>query len=172
VQSAARTRSAAGVAPIFAAPATSTATPGPAVAATPAAGKGRRPIPADAEQVVAAFKERGIPIGQVAVLGAATDPDHLLGTPGGYTSKALFVDTRLGSGAQQPAVEAGGAVEYFANQRDAQRRFTQLLAAVKGSVQPGQLFHDGDIVLRLSPALSADQVSEYEIAARRALQGK
>lgn len=165
----------AGAAPIFAAP-TAPATPAagavPATpAGTPVAGKGRRPVAGNAQQVVQAFRLRGIPIGQVQDLSAGDDPDHLLGAPGGYTSKSVFTDTRLADGAS-PSVQAGGAVEYFADQRDAQRRFTQLQAAQKGGAQPEQLFHDGDVVLRLSPALKADQVSEYEITARRALAGR
>jgi len=83
-----------------------------------------------------------------------------------------FVDTRLAGGATQPSVQAGGAVEFFASQRDAERRFTQLMAAQKGSAQPEQLFHDGAVVLRLSHDLKADQVSEYEISARLALAGR
>ncbi len=164
---------ATGVAPIFAAPSpTATAGAAAASASTPAAGKGRRPVPGNAQQVVQAFKQRGIALGQAVNLTAADDPDHLLGQPGGYTSKAVFVDTRLAGGATQPSVQTGGAVEFFASQRDAERRFTQLMAAQKGSAQPEQLFHDGAVVLRLSHDLKADQVSEYEITARLALAGR
>ncbi|HLZ71938.1 MAG TPA: hypothetical protein VKV26_18700 [Dehalococcoidia bacterium] len=163
----------AGVAPVFAAPRPSAATPAPATpAATPAAGKRRRPVAADAQQVVLDFRRRGIPLGQTVSLTAADDPDQLLGQVGGYTSKTVFADSRLDDGSASPSVQSGGAVEFFASQRDAQRRFTQLLAAQKGAGQPEQLFHDGDVVLRLSPRLKADQVSEYEISARLALAGR
>ncbi len=167
-----------GAAPIFAVP---TVEPTPAAAgkrnaratpaASPAAGKGRQPVPANAQQVVQAFQRRGIPIGQVQNLSASDDPDHLLGAPGGYTSKSVFADSRVANGAA-PSVQAGGAVEFFANERDAQRRFAQLRAAQKDSAQPEWLFHDGNVVLRLSAALRADQASEYEIGARQALAGR
>jgi hypothetical protein len=167
-----------GVAPIFAAPAVeptpSAMGPGSAratPAASPAAGKGRRPVPDNAQQVVQAFQRRGIPIGQVQNLSAGDDPDHLLGVPGGYTSKSVFTDSRIANGAA-PSVQAGGAVEFFPNQRDAQRRYAQLQAAQKGSAQPEWLFHDGNVVLRLSPTLKTDQVSDYEIATRLALAGR
>ncbi len=128
-------------------------------------------MPADAQQVVQALRRRGIPIGQAQNLSAGDDPDHLLGAPGGYSSKSVFADSRI-AGDAPPSVQSGGAVEFFPNQRDAQRRFAQLQAAQKGSARPEWLFHDGDVVLRLSPALQADQVSQYEIAARQALAGR
>ncbi|HZQ37041.1 MAG TPA: hypothetical protein VFD32_14010 [Dehalococcoidia bacterium] len=168
----------AGVAPIFAVPGAEP-TPAPpgrgSARATPAAsavaGMGRRPVAINAQQVVQAFQRRGIPIGQVQNLSADDDPEHLLGTAGGYTSKSVFADSRIANGASA-SLQAGGAVEFFADPRAAQRRFARLQAAQKGSAQPEWLFHDGDVVVRLSPALKADQASEYEISARQALAGR
>ena len=48
-----------------------------------------------AEDVVNALKNGGLPIGETEVYDATTDPNHQIGRPNGYTSKANFSDTRF-----------------------------------------------------------------------------
>lgn len=73
------------------------------------------------------------------VYTADTDPNNLLGRPGGYTSKASFIDERIDVsqvlGDRPGAVDVGGSVEVFedaaaARQRaDYVRQVTQVLPA-------------------------------------------
>src|SRR5450759_3849318 len=97
--------SASGVAAPTAAPASS----------SPAAG-----LAMTAQQVLAALKAHGAPVTLTVVYTAASDPNHLLGRPGEYTSKADFADSRVAG--QETGVTAGGSVEVFTGQADAVRR--------------------------------------------------
>jgi hypothetical protein len=51
--------------------------------------------PETPEQIIAALKSAGLPIGAVRSYTASTDPNKLLGRPGQYTGKANFRDRRL-----------------------------------------------------------------------------
>jgi hypothetical protein len=116
----------------------------------------------NAATIVAGFKKRGLPVGSSTTLTATTDPDGQLGKPGQYTSKVTFVDSRLaGNGAT--GIAAGGAVEVFSTTADAARRKQELSRAATANGTAGEIeFQRGTIVLRLSPQLAADQISEYE----------
>jgi hypothetical protein len=52
--------------------------------------------------IVRQFKSDGLPIKQIVVYNATTNPDRLLGRPGAYTGKASFVDRRLHDSASEP----------------------------------------------------------------------
>ena len=79
-----------------------------------------------ASQVVSRLKQAGMPIGEVTELNPQSDPDLLLGRPGHYTSKAFFSDTRLGANDERvnrgEEADAGGSVEVFADEDDAEQR--------------------------------------------------
>jgi hypothetical protein len=64
----------------------------------------------------------------IQVLTPASDPNHLLGRPGGYTSKTTFADSRI-TGQSGTGVSAGGEVEVFATnaQAIARARYIQRL---------------------------------------------
>jgi len=70
-----------------------------------------------ADQVVQVISQKVPTVTLTVVYTAATDRNHLLGRPGGYTSKASFADSRIAPAAVQgftPGdVELGGSVEMF-----------------------------------------------------------
>ena len=76
-----------------------------------------------AQQAVAALGESIPELKLVQVYTAANDPNHLLGRPGGYTSKAAFSDSRVSpadvEGLDKDAIERGGSVEVFKTQEEA-----------------------------------------------------
>jgi hypothetical protein len=68
-----------------------------------------------AQQVVTALTQRVPTVIPSVVYTAETDPNHLLGRPTGYQSKATFADRRVNPGSatdsSQGSVELGGSVE-------------------------------------------------------------
>lgn len=48
-----------------------------------------------AEKAVQAFKDNGLPVGQVIVYDEKTDPNNLLNRPNQYTQKVAFADTSI-----------------------------------------------------------------------------
>ena len=73
------------------------------------------------------MKAAGLPIKGLIIYNATTDPNHLLGRQGGYTSKAAWVDpAAVAAGAGSPSgdpggIEFGGGIEVFASVADARR---------------------------------------------------
>ena len=104
------------------------------------------------------------------VYTAATDPNHLLGTPGGYTSKAAFTDSRINTadlpGATTDNIQAGGTVEVFADASGASVRQQRIQQLEKNPPLLGSeyTFTDGTALLRVSGRLTAAQAAEYEAA--------
>ena len=72
---------------------------------------------------------------------ADTDPDHLLRRPGGYLSKASFVDTRISdpglAGYPAGAVERGGCVETYADAIEAGHRMAYIQGVAKSAFHAG-----------------------------------
>lgn len=98
-----------------------------------------------------------------------TDPNHLLGRPNGYLSKATFEDTRIKQndvlGYSPGDVEAGGSVEVFTDAVGAAARTTYIQTLAKGF--PGAAEYDylaGPVLLRVSRLLTPSQGAEYESA--------
>lgn len=139
----------------------------PALTSSPSASPKPTPTAKYAAAVVAALKAKGLPIGSVIVYTAATDPNHLLGRPNGYDSKASFTDTRIKpSDSTQGNVDAGGSVEVFAAAADAQARKTYIQAAEKSAPIVGTEYDyvTGRVLLRVSSVLTPDQAQQYEAA--------
>jgi hypothetical protein len=53
-----------------------------------------------ARDLIVGFKRAGLPVGKVSCYDEKTDPNHLLGRPGGYTEKCDWSDKR-----EQPTTE-------------------------------------------------------------------
>lgn len=103
------------------------------------------------------------------VYDATTDPNHLLGRPGGYTSKATFTDSRIDpedtAGAPRGAVELGGSIEVFPAQEGAEARKAYIDGNAK--LLPGLAEYSwvhGSALLRVSRLLTPGQAAEYERA--------
>lgn len=116
--------------------------------------------PLTSDEIVAAFKAAGLPIGTVQVYDAKNDPNKLLGRPGQYTAKFNFADTRL----EQPEDDVtGGSIESFASDKDLKNR----VAYVKSITESTPMFAEyqytnGLMFLRLDKGLTPDQAAEYD----------
>src|SRR5262249_1514950 len=91
--------------------------------------------PRTAEQTVRTLTQK-IPTARSSVVYTAeNDPNHLLGRPGGYLSKASFTDTRITpaslGGTPVGAVDLGGSVETYADAAGAQNRMTYIQGIAK-----------------------------------------
>lgn len=121
-----------------------------------------------AAQVVDEFKTAGLPIGTVTVYTAADDPNHLLGTPNGYLSKAAFVDKQIlpAQAAGQGVVGAGGEVEVYATGAEATARKQSIVTAENSGQLLGTEYDvvDGTVLLRLSEDLTGAQVNAFSKA--------
>jgi len=122
-----------------------------------------------AEQVAIRLLGAGVPLRTAVVYNASTDPNQLLGKPGGYTSKIAFTDGRTGvsptSVTAEDPVEQGGSIEVFADQSSANSR-VQHLRTVSASSQLLQEsdFQQGGVVLRVSRFLSEADADGYRDA--------
>jgi hypothetical protein len=119
--------------------------------------------------IVAALQTAGVPITHSTVYAADTDPNHKLGRPGGYTSKAAFEDTRVKPSQARDrtagAVDLGGGVEVFPTPAEAVARGRFIQAALPGSQLDGEYdYAAGAVLLRLSEVLTPDQVTAYVAA--------
>lgn len=99
---------------------------------------------------------------------ADSDPNQLLGRPGGYTSAMPFTDSRVPAEPLSPepgSVAAGGKVEVFESAEDAQRRFEYVQTVTRSAPIFGEYTYlSGPVVLRVARGLTPDQASEYEAA--------
>lgn len=124
----------------------------------------------DASAVVARLVKAGLPITAVAVVTAEEDGNHLLGRPGGYTSKTTFTDTRIDPSKAKDdepgAVDLGGAVEFYPDADGAKARADYIAKAHKMAPITGTeyIYVSGTAVLRLSQALTPQQAEAYHKA--------
>jgi hypothetical protein len=123
-----------------------------------------------AGDIVAALRCLGIPIARSVTYNEQTDPNHLLDRPGGYGSKANWVDRRVKDVSGMMDVEDGGSIEVFRDPSDAKRRFDYLSTLAK---QGGPLVNEYDyllnrvVLLRVSTTLIPSQAKAYQAAAAR-----
>ena len=118
----------------------------------------------------------GLSVTQLVVYTAVTDPNHLLGRQGGYTSKVAWVDpAAVAAGAGSPSsdpggIEFGGGIEVFNTRALAAER----LAYLKDFQPPfgdGYDYQAGTAILRLSNYLTPAQAAAYRIAFTTAAKG-
>ena len=122
----------------------------------------------DAEQVVKALTEAIGDAKTATIYTAASDPNNLLGRPGGYTSKADFTDQRA-KPKLDDEVQNGGSVEVYEDPATAEKRskyITSILADVPAFGTEYHYLKDG-ILLRVSGALTPEQGAEYEAALKQ-----
>ena len=140
-------------------PAASTPPPPPAAAAASP----------DAGTLAARLQAAGIPVKNLIVYDAATDPNHLLGRQGGYTSKVAWEDPRaIKGGASDPAAdrggtEFGGGIEVFATTNATAQR-AAYLRAFSPPFGDGYDYVAGTAILRLSQYLTPAQAQGYRAA--------
>lgn len=154
------------------------ASPGQAASAAPtaapstAAVTGSRLTGLTAEQVAIQLSGAGVPLHTTVVFNAANDPNKLLGTPNGYTSKIAFADARTGVSALGAAggdpVDAGGSIEVFADQSIATARSADLRqTSAQSQLLREFTYQQSTVVLRVSRYLSDQQAQTYQSALAR-----
>ena len=142
------------------------ASPTPTAAHSSASGAPSRTAAEDVNLLAAQMST--IKVG--VVYTAATDVNHLLGRPGGYTSKATFVDSSINAADVQDdsagSVDLGGSFEVYPTTAGATARGKYIEAAEAAS---GIIGHEYDYVagptlLRLSEALTPSQAAAIAAA--------
>lgn len=124
--------------------------------------------PLAADQIVADLAQRISTAKPGPVFTAESDPNKILGRPGGYTSKASFTDTRIPAdeviGAREGAVEYGGSVEMFETEDAARKRkeYIDSFSGIQLAVEYSWV--SGSVLLRVSRVLTPDQAAEYQTA--------
>jgi hypothetical protein len=145
--------------------ATSGKTQTPTAATTTPASSTTPTEPLTAEQVVKALTTTITTAKPATVYTAATDPNKLLGRPGGYTSKADWTDRRAKPNLDDE-VQLGGSVEVYKDPAAAKKRGEYIAKILDGMPAFGTEYHylNGGILLRVSGALTPEQAAEYEAA--------
>ena len=122
--------------------------------------------PADAATVLDLLKARGLPIGETVTYTAESDPNKLLGRPGGYASKVAWRDSRVTPDTEM-GVSAGGSVEMFDTVESARARkeYVSKIAA-SSPLFSEYTFVQGRIVVRVSHDLTPEQAEQYAAVLR------
>lgn len=124
-----------------------------------------------AQQAVANLAKSIPHLKLVRVYDEANDPNHLLGRPGGYTSKAAFSDSRVAGadveGLDKDAIERGGSVEVFRTEEEAKSR-AKYIETIAKSMPSATEYHyiAGATLIRVSSLLTPDQAKDYEEGAK------
>lgn len=122
------------------------------------------------DDVVAAFKGVGLPVGDFIVQTAATDPNQKLGRPDEYIGSAQFEDTRIEQPEpmselefNEPDLPVGGVIEIFENEEDLQSRKKHIEQVYEMMPMAKQYMYAHKLgLLRLEYALTPEQAKEYE----------
>jgi hypothetical protein len=123
-----------------------------------------------AKQVIQELAAHGLPVHLTVVYTAATDPNHLLGRPNGYLSKASFSDRRVSSsdteGDTKGDVNFGGSVEVFSSASGAKRRAAYIESMEKALPILGTEYDylNGPVLVRVSQYLTPTQAKGYQRA--------
>lgn len=141
----------------------------PAIALLLLAGCSASPPPPTAEQTVDQLTGKVPAATKLRVITPETDIKHLLGRPGGYTSKTLWKDSRV---QPNPILEttdearAGGVVEVFADEDGATTRKNLIQGYVKssGGFISEYDYQRGPVLVRVSGQLPPASAAEYQRA--------
>lgn len=100
-------------------------------------------------------------MGKVTVWTADTDPNKLLGRPGGYTSAATITDKRLTCA--DVSTSCGATVEVYPAEAEAQARseYIQSILGAGGILGTEYHYFAGGALLRVTGQLTPDQVKVY-----------
>lgn len=149
--------------PAAAGTATATAAPSPTPLPTPTP----QPSPPSASDIIAAAKAVGLPIAEVTVFTAETDPNHSLGRPHQYTGKATWHDSRLPAGTTAD-ISDGGSIETFVTVDDLHTRasYVENIAKTPIFAEYDYVSDKGLFFLRLSGKLTPDQAMGYAQVAK------
>lgn len=132
--------------------------------------KSKMGTPAKVEDVITAFKDAGLPLGEVIIQTAETDPNERLGRPGEYIGSAQFEDSRVTQLEQmseletdEPNMPLGGTIEVFDNEKDLQVRKQYIEQVYEMMPSAKQYMYANKLaLLRLEYELTPDQAKKYE----------
>ena len=139
---------------------------------TPAPSTAAPARPASAAALAARLRAAGLPVRHLIVYTAVTDPNHLLGRQGGYTSKVAWVDPRAArqdAGDTRGSIGLGGGIEAFPTAEGARTRY-EYLRGFQAPFGDGYDYLAGTAVLRLSQYLTPAQAHAYKAAFSAAVQ--
>lgn len=90
-----------------------------------------------------------------------TDPNKTLGKPGSYVAAGAFKDSRVTETVVEDnwATDAGGSIEIFASNEEAEKRY-KLLQSFNGTFLASGSELVGNVVIRTSNGLTASQQKE------------
>lgn len=121
----------------------------------------------DAAGVIQALTAQGVPSALTVTYTEETDPNSLLGRPGGYASKAGFDDQRAvekAAGAKEGDVGRGGGVEVYEDAGEAEKRAEYISALAKSPLLAEYTYVRGNVVLRISKHIPPNDAKVYESA--------
>lgn len=100
-------------------------------------------------------------LGAVTVWTAETDPNHLLGRPGGYTSAATIVDKRISC--TETSTSCGATIEMYPTADEALARSEYIQGILGNGGLLGTEYHyfSGPALLRVTGELTPDQAKVY-----------
>lgn len=117
-----------------------------------------------ADDVAKLLAKAALPVQNVTVLDAATDPNSLLGRPGQYTSKITFFDGRHpkpGDGSDT----GENTIEVFSNAADAKTRHDYVEQVTKGMPMLTQyMLLQGKALVRFDKVMLPAEVDGYKAA--------
>src|SRR5215472_7402845 len=119
-----------------------------------------------AAALAGALKTAGLPVRHLIVYTASTDPNHLLGRQGGYTSKVAWQDPRAArkdAGDERGSTGLGGGIEAFPDAASARARY-EYLRGFQPPFGDGYDYLSGTAILRLSQYLTPAQARAYKAA--------
>lgn len=133
--------------------------PAPAATATPAPAG---PYTLAADEICSLLLKNGMPVRTFYRYTESSDPDGLLGTQNGYTSRADFQDSEVEG--------VLGVVEVFTDTAMATLRSTTLQNAAKSGSIPAEAHRQFDnVLLRFPAAFSEEKLAAYEAAVQQVL---
>jgi hypothetical protein len=128
------------------------------------------PVSAAAKVITGKLRAAGLHVTNVTVYTETSDPNHLMGRQGGYTSKTAWVDPGAvkagdaGSPSSDPGgIEWGGGIEVFPTVAGARARLEEL-RSFKPPFGDGYDYLVGTAILRLSNYLTPPQAHRYDAA--------
>ena len=122
--------------------------------------------PLTADQLADALIKQGLPIVDKIVFDARTDPNKLLGRPGGYSSKVSFRDERYIDSEEDSMYQH--TIETFPTAAAAQSRKRYVDKVTNGvSFLMQYQFISGRILLRMDKVLTPDEATQYDTALQK-----
>jgi DNA-binding MarR family transcriptional regulator len=128
-----------------------------------------KPKSLNSKEIVAKFKESGIPIGKIIEYTAETDSNKLLGRPNQYVEKVNWADSRI----EQISADdvTGGTIEIFANELDCKKRKEYIEQVTSGNAMFAQyIFQKKNVLLRLEYDLTPEQADQYKSVFNKVVQ--